>query len=171
MSNGGKTSAGQERARCKITLNGGSLNKDANKVRHMPVTIFADGKQGEEEPLLFKQLRNARERNIAMALYGIQGKKSDNGDGSWSFTSNFGFFCECASETNKGKELEAKAAEVLEADAEAVPLSVLQSRNIEQNDNFADREATETTCSLFTSIMAHTQVQAIEAETTFWQIN
>ena len=170
-SNGGKTAAGQERVRCKITLNDGSRNKDTGKVCHMPVTIFADGKQGGDEPLVFKQLRNAHERKTAMALFGIQGKKSDNNDGSWSFTSNFAFFCACASETKKGKELEAKSAEVLEADAEAVPLSVRQSRTFEQNENFADREATETTCALLSTIMAHTQVKAIDSEITFWQIN
>ena len=89
-----------------------------------------------------------------MAFFGIQGKQSDSGAGTWSFTSNSGFFCERASDTSRGKELEAKAAELLEAQAEAVPLSVLQSRNVEQNDSFADMEATETTCALFKSIMA-----------------
>lgn len=171
MSNGGQTTTGQARVRCKIVLNDGSVNKETGKVCHMPVTIFADGKYDEDAPPLFKQLRNAFENKTAMAFFGIQGKKSDTGDGAWSFTSNFGFFCVCASETSKGLELEARAAEFLDADAEAVPLSVLQSRSIDHNENFADVEATETTCALFTSILAETQVKVIEADTTFWQIN
>ena len=149
--------------RCQILLNDGSLNEDTGKVCHLPVTIFADAMRESQEPLLFKKLRSAAEGNTAMAFFGIQGKRSEAkqsgaGSGKWSFTSPFGFFCESASDTSRGKELEAQAVE----------LSVLRSWNMEQNEDFANAEAIETTCALLKSIMADTKVQAIETETTFW---
>ena len=61
---------------------------------------------------------------------------------------------------------------LLQADAEAVPLSVLQSRTSHDNDdNFADKEATETTCALLRSIMSDTRLKVIETDTTFCHIN
>ena len=48
--NGGKTQAGTARVRCEVLLNDGSLDKDTNKVRHMPVTIFADATKDGQEP-------------------------------------------------------------------------------------------------------------------------
>ena len=42
ISNGEKTFAGQDRVRCQILLNDGSLNEATGKVCHLPVTIFAD---------------------------------------------------------------------------------------------------------------------------------
>ena len=171
INKGGTTTTGQARVRCKILLNDGSRNKDTDKVCHLPITIFADARQDSQPPLLFEQLRTAAQDKIAMAFFGIQGKKSDSDDGTWSFTSSFGFFCERASETSKGIELEAKATELLDAEAEAVPLSVLQGGNLEQNESFADMEAIETTCALFQSITGDTKVRAIEADISFWQIN
>ena len=75
---------------------------------HLPLTIFADTRHDGQLPELFDQLRKATEGKIAIAFYGIQGKKSDSDDSAWSFTSSFGFFIVCASETTKGKQLESK---------------------------------------------------------------
>ena len=66
--------------------------------------------------------------------------------------------------------LDSKAHKLLGADAEAVPPTVLQSRG-DHNANFQDVEAIETTCALFTTLMTVTQVQAIEADARFWQMN
>ena len=61
---------------------------------------------------------------------------------------------------------------LLDADAEAVPLSVVQSRTMQDEDNsFADVEATETTCALFRTIQADTKLITLETDSTFWQIN
>ena len=121
---------------------------------------------------MFSQLEKAASDKTAMAFFGIQGKQSDTGDGTWSFTSNFAFHIESARETTKGKMLEANASVLLEADAEAVPLSVLQSRTSHDHDEtFADVEAIETTCALFRTILPDTKLKAIETDTTFWQIN
>ena len=73
--------------------------------------------------------------------------------------------------TQKGKELESTALELLGADAEIVPPSVLQSRSADHNTDFADVEAIETTCALFKTLMTKTQVTAIETDVSFWQIN
>ena len=74
--------------------------------------------------------------------------------------------------TPRRKVLEAQASELVLADAKAVPLSVLQSWNIEQNDNFDDAEAIETTCALLKlKKVAETTVQSIESDATFWQLN
>ncbi len=124
---GGVTATGQARVRCIILLTDGSRNKDTSKVCHLPVTIFADARHDGQPPQLFHQLRKATEGKIATAFYGIQGKKSDTDDTTWFFTSSFGFFIVCASETIKGKQLESKATELIQAEAEAVPLSMLQS--------------------------------------------
>ena len=173
MNSGGRTAAGQARARCQVLLNDGSLNEDTSTVCHMPVTIFADAATGGQEPLLFQTLRRAGENKTAIAFFGIQGKKSESDatSGKWSFQSSFGFFCEVASDTARGKVLEAQAAELVAAAAEAVPQAVLQSRIMDDHESFADTEAIETTCALFKSIMAQTKVQAIETDTSFWQIN
>ena len=122
--------------------------------------------------MLSTVLTQAALENTAMAFFGIQGKKPDGGDGKWSCTSTFAFHCQSASETTKGRTLEANASDILQADAEAVPLSVLQSRTSHDNDdNFADKEATDTTCALLRSIMADMELTAIETDATLWQIN
>ena len=172
MSSGGHTSTGQARVRCTILLNDGSKHDKNGKVCHLPVTVFADAPMTGEPPPLFSQLSQAAVDKTAMAFFGIQGKQSDGGDGKWSFTSTFVFHCQSANEATKGRTLEANASVLLQADAEAVPLSVLQSRTWHDNDeNFADEEATETTCALLRSIMADTKLKAIETDVTFWQIN
>ena len=93
---------------------------------HLPVTIFVDGDLHGQPPPLYQQLQAAHAQNSAMAFFGIQGKKSDSNDGTWSFTSNFAFFCKQASETRKGRDLEAKAVEIRQAEGEAVPLLVIK---------------------------------------------
>ena len=172
MCSGGRTSTGQARVRCTVLLNDGSKHEANDKVCHLPVTIFDDARLNGEPPPLFSQLHQAATDHTAMAFFGIQGKQSEDGDGKWSFTSNFSFHCQRASETTKGKSLEADAAALLGADAEVVPLSEWQSRMHESNDEtFADVEAIETTCALFRTILADTKLMAIETSTTFWQIN
>ena len=47
----------------------------------------------------------------------------------------------------KGASLESKANELLATDADIVPKTVLQSRPMD-NENYADQEATESTCAL-----------------------
>jgi len=170
MSPGGRTKDGRDRVRCQILLNDGSAYGDG-KVCHLPVTIFADAAQNGQEPPLFQKFRTAAENKTATAFFGIQGKQSDAEPGKWSFTSSFGFFCERASDTARGKMLEAEAAKLAVAEAEVVPQSVLQSRNIDQNEDFANEAAIETTCALLKSIMEETKLQAIETSNTFWQIN
>ena len=127
-----------------MVLNDGSKHDDTGKVCHLPVTIFVDENMNGEEPILFQQLRNAAQSKTALAFFGIQGEKStgDNNPDGWSFQSSFDFFCAEASNTNKGKALEDKAVELGNAEAEAIPQSVLLSRNQEQNDKFEDVPAT-----------------------------
>ena len=96
---------------------------------HLPVTIFVDGELHGQPPPLYQQIQAAHVQNSAMAFFGIQGKQSDSNDGTLSFTSNFAFFCKQASETRKGRDLEAKAVEIRQAEGEAVPLPVYQNRN------------------------------------------
>ena len=67
--------------------------------------------------------------------------------------------------------MEAQATEFVAAQAEAIPQAVLLSRSMDDQESFADMEATESTCALFKSIMKQTQVKAIETDTSFWQIN
>ena len=171
MANGGVTSTGQRRVRCTITLIDGSRKEDKDKVCLLPVTIFVDEGTGGEPPALFQQLQLAASNKWAFAFFGIQGKKSESDDGTWSFSSGFSFHCQRASETTRGKELESKAVELLGADAEAVPSTVLESRGGDHNTNFADMEATETTCALFKTLLTKTRVKAIEDDTSLWQIN
>ena len=170
VAHGGTLVSGQKRMRCTITLLDGSKKAHTDKVCLLPVTIFADARQDEQPPHLFKELQLAAANKWAVAFFGIQGKKSESDDGTWSFTSSFSFHYQRASETTKGKTLESKARELLGADAEAVPPTVLQSRG-DHNNNFEDVEAIETTCALFKTLMTKTQVQAIEADDSFWQIN
>ena len=95
----------------------------------------------------------------------------DNNSDGWSFQSTFDFFCEKATNTKKGGDLEMMAEKLQVAEAESIPQSVLQSRNEEQNDKFETVLARETTCALLKSMLVDTKVSAIESETTFWQIN
>ncbi len=171
MSSGGRTSTGQARVRCTVILNDGSKHKTNDKVCHLPVTVFADAKMNGEPPLLFQALNDAASNKTAMAFFGIQGKQSDDDSGTWSFTSNFSFHCQCASKTTKGEALETEASSLLGADAEAVPLAERPVHHIDNDETFADVEAIETTCALFNTILADTKLSAIETSTTFWQIN
>ena len=70
----------------------------------------------------------------------------------------------------KGALLESKANEVLAADADIVPKTVLQSRSPD-NENYADKEATETTCGLLKTLLSNTHIAAVEVDASFWQIN
>ena len=170
---GGRTSKGQARVRCQVLLNDGSVSEDTRNVCHMPVTIFADATTNGADPPVFQELRKAATDHTAMAFFGIQGKKATSEDdgGTWSFTSSFGFMCKNASNTTKGKALEEEAARVMAAQGEEIPQATLQNRSFEDNESFADTEATETTCAFLRSIMSTTKVSAIESENTFWQIN
>ena len=83
-----------------------------------------------------------------VAFFRIQGKKKESDDGStWSFVSGISFSSRVASQTKKGKLLEAEAQKLLESDAMIVPVTVLKSRSVD-NENYADKDATETTCGL-----------------------
>ena len=112
IGNGGTTSSGQRRVRCTVTLIDGS-KKDNDKLCLLPVTIFADERSGGEPPALFQELQLASSNKWAVAFFGIQGKRSESNDSTWSFSSSFSFHCERASETTRGKELESKADELL----------------------------------------------------------
>jgi len=168
MNHGGQTSTGQARVRCCVLLNDGSKSKEDGGVCHLPVTIFADALRNGEPPMIFSELENAAREKKAMAFFGIQGKKSNNNDGTWSFTSSFNFHCKLASETNKGRRLEENASELVEAQGEQVPPA---QRSPDSNTSFANEEATETTCVLMQSILEGTDVAKIEGADTFWQIN
>ena len=171
---GGKTPTGQQRMRCQVVLNDGSKHDETGKVCHLPVTIFADANVNGDEPMLFQQLRNSAQSKTAWAFFGIQGKKSTREFGDpagWSFQSSFDFFCAEANNTKKGKELQDTADELDKAEAETIPQSVLQSRNGEQTEKFENEPAVETTCALLNSMLVDTKIEAIESETTFWQIN
>ena len=58
--------------------------------------------------------------------------------------------------------MESEATEIGSRQAEAVPQSVLLSRNNESNEKFESKEATETTCAPIKSIMDNTDLDAIE---------
>ena len=50
------------------------------------------------------------------------------------------------------------------------PKTVLQSRSVD-NENYADKDATATTCALLKTVLTKTQLAAIEVDVSFWQIN
>ena len=171
MAPGGTTSTNIARVRVQIKLNDGSKNDKTDNVIHLPVTIFADATRDQQEPQMFRDLRQAASTKTAMAFFGIQGKQSDGDSGKWAFTSSYGFFFERASYTVKGEQLESQAAVLKSLSAEDIPQEASRGRLGDENESFDDIPATETTCALFKSIMAQTKVKAIETETTFWQIN
>ena len=140
---------------------------------HLPVRICADARSNGEEPPLFQELREAAHSSTAMALFGIQGKKSasDTSEDRWSFASSFNCFVQNASGTTKGRLLEERAGELAASQAEAVPQSVLQSRKNDQSENYTDVQAIETSCAFFKSISEKTQIESIESSNTYWQIN
>ena len=171
MARGGTTSSNTARVRVLVKLNDGSKNDATGNVIHLPITIFADATHDQQEPQMFRDLRQAASTKTAMAFFGIQGKQSDAASGEWAFTSSYGFFFERASYTKKGQELESQATVLESLSAEEIPQAALQGRLRDENENFENTPAIETTCALFKSIMAQTKVKAIETETTFWQIN
>ena len=150
---GGQLKDGRSRIRFTITLLDGSKKKDEEKPRRMPVTIFANKPSDNSDAPLLQELRNEFKKQSAVAFFNIQGKKSESPEGStWSFTSGLSFAFKVASRTTKGAELESKATELLAADTEIVPETVLQSRSVD-NENYADKEATETTCALLKTLL------------------
>ena len=169
---GGQLSTGQRRVRITLDLIDGSTSaeKPDTPIR-MPLTVFENEMQDGSEPPLFKQLREAYEKKKAVAFFHIQGKKAESDNGStWNFQSGFSFSIRNASETAKGKDLEAKAHELLAANTESVPQTVLKSR-LSDDSSYADKEATETTCALLNTILTNTNLATIEVDASFWQIN
>ena len=179
MAPGGKTAAGQRRVRFSINLIDGSKIKDSEKACRLPVTVFCDERTDGKPPQLFEDLQKAFTSKWAVAVFGIRGvqgqqlgsESSQPGSESstWSFQSGFSFHWQRASETTKGTMLESKVSELLEAETETVPRTVLQSRS--DDNNYAEMEATETTCGLLKTILAKTTVKVIETDVSFWQIN
>jgi len=168
---GGTLKDGQQRLRCMFTLIDGSTKEGETKPRLLPVTIFANKTMDGSEPQLFQKLRDAFEKKQAVAFFHIQGKKSESTEGStWSFQSGFSFSCHVASGTEKGQLLESTASELLLADAEMVPRTVLVSRGGDDG-SYADMEATETTCGLLKTILAKTTLPTVEVDASFWQLN
>ena len=166
---GGQLKNGQSRSRFTVTLSDGSTMKDEEKPRLLPVTIFVDTPNDGSVPIKFQELEEASQQKKAIAFFNIQGKKSPSED-TWSFQSGFSFTCYAASNTEKGRMLEAEAEQVLSRASEIVPKTVLQSRTID-HESYADVQATETTCALLKTLLANTNLEALEVDASFWQIN
>ena len=169
VGNGGM-SGGQARVRVQVKLTDGSTNETSGNVVHMPVTIFTDARSDGTEPQTVALLRSAASAQTALAFFGIQGKQSASEPGKYAFTSSFGFFFDSASDTQKGKELEKEATTLINMSSEELPMAAF-GRASDQNESFEEISAHETNCALFKTMMAPTKIQAIEGETTFWQIN
>ena len=177
---GGTTRSGQQRQRCTITLIDGSMMDDgAKEACLLPVTVFTDASQDDNLPPLFQELQDAFNNKYAMAFFGIQGKKGEKKDDTWSFQSSFNFVCQRASNTKKGKDLESKAEHLNTVIAKAVPLTPWEGRTQDHDTSYADIDATETTCALLKTILRDsagkpaqkTNVTEIDSQSTFWQIN
>ena len=83
---GGQLKDDRNRVRCTVTLIDGSTDKNGEKARLLPVTIFADQMSNGKEPPLLVKFREAFENKTAVAWFNIQGKKSESKDEStWSF--------------------------------------------------------------------------------------
>ena len=168
---GGQLKDGRLRVRCTVTLIDGTIAKDEKKPRLMPVVVFADKPSNDSVPPLLQELIEAYEKKKAVAFFNIQGKMAEGKDEStWSFQSGFSFCFRIASSTTKGQHLESIADTLLATDANIVPKTVLQSRSMD-NENFADQEATETTCGLLKTLLTNTNIAALEVDASFWQIN
>ena len=63
-------------------------------------------------------------------------------------------------EAEAQKLLQAEAQKLLESDAMIVPVTVLKSRSVD-NENYADKDATETTCALLKTILSKTQLKSM----------
>jgi len=169
LSAGGQLKNGQARSRFTVTLSDGSTMKNEEQPRLLPVTIFLDTPKDGSVPTDYQKLDEAGNQKKAIAFFGVQGKKSPSED-TWSFQSGFSFTWYTASNTEKGRRLEAEAEQVLSQASELVPKTVLKSRTIDF-ESYADEEATETTCALLKTLLANTNLAALEVEASFWQIN
>ena len=163
----GGWASGRERIRCTIQLIDGSKLNGTDKPCVLPITVFAD-KKPSDDPALFKALQELCDERHAVAVFGIQGKKSEGS--AWSFSSSFSFHVQRASETTKGKELEAKASDLMHEEGQAVPQAVLHSQQSD-HESYKDMEGTETTCALLGTLLSKTKLQCIERSDTCWQIN
>ena len=143
--------------------------KDEDKPRLLPVTIFVDTPKDGDTPSKFQELENAWKEKKAIAFFHIQGKKSAAED-TWSFQSGLSFTSYAASNTVKGGTLEAEAEQILAQDSDIVPKTTMYGQTIDQ-ESYADVEATETTCALLKTILSNTNLQAVEVDASFWQIN
>ena len=141
--------------------------KDEEKPRLLPVTIFVDTPKDGSVPIKFQELEEAWQQKKAIAFFNIQGKKSPSED-TWSFQSGFSFTCYAASNAEKGRMLEAEAEQVLSRASEIVPKTVLRTID---HESYADVQATETTCALLKILLDNTNLEALEVDASFWQIN
>lgn len=145
MNKGGQTMIGQARVRCQVLLNDGYLKEDTSKMCHLSVTIFADATMDGQEPELFQRLRKAAEEKNAMAFFGIQGRNRNQRLALASGLSNLPLNSFCNTTTRR-KLLEEKAAELVAAQAEAVPHSVLLSRSIRRGQRELRRHRGDRGC-------------------------
>ena len=81
----GQLNDGKTRLRFTVSLLDGSANKDEEKPRLLPVTIFVDKPLGDTKPPL-QNLRDAFDNRKALAFFHILGKKSVSAmEDTWSF--------------------------------------------------------------------------------------
>ena len=166
MASGGQTKTNVARVRVQVKLTDGSKNAATGNVVHMPITIFADATADQQEPQMFRDLREAASKKTAMAFFGIHGKQSDADSGTWAFTSSHGFFFVSASDTDKGQDLETQATVLESLSAEEIPKCAFRiGSEGDDNEGFEDIPATETTCALFKSIMAEAKVKLLRQRT------
>ena len=70
MARGGTTSTQTARVRVTIKLNDGSKNNETGKVIYLPVTVFTDATLDQQEPQMFRDLRQAASEKTALAFLG-----------------------------------------------------------------------------------------------------
>ena len=119
---------------------------------------------------MHRELQAALENRKAIAFFPIQGKRAESTEGNtWIFTAGYKCQFHDASSTKKGAKLEAGTTELLAMHAQIVPKTVVQGLS-DQNQNYADQEATETTCALHKSILNKIHIAAVEVDASFFQI-
>ena len=169
---------GKERMRVDCYLMDGSTDDGRSsdpelrhKVLELPLTIFQNKPAKDDEPPLFKKLREHADAKQPLSFFQISG---DCIKGNYAFTSgmNFGILEPNAKGVKMQQLVKDRDSLLGKKDSDKLTLPKQGPSGLTSfNKDYSDEPATQTTCALLNSMTRKTNVTDIEQGDSVWQIN
>ena len=160
------TATKNNRVKYQVQLLDGSLDKETQKVKILPLTFYVDVPKAEEQkPCFYSQLHTAMQENKAVTFFGIKG--SQDADEKYSFQNTKHTIVleavgQRADDMNKNNALHSLQAED----------TVTFAMNIAGSRDWSKFQGKETKCKLLASFSNKaTGVRELDMDETIWQLN